>query len=109
MHSYSDLHKIHCLYKFRKIMLLGDWGARIYVTWFTVSNFLAPLIALSFYYTKICGKIRRNLQAKKRMLPRIHYSSTSSNSTNNANPLQVLIFQKQQSYCPHFEPVLSTG
>ena len=45
------------------------WGARVYVTWFTLSNFIAPLVALSFYYVKICAKIRRNLRAKKRMLP----------------------------------------
>ena len=58
-------------------LILGDWGARIYVTYFTLSNFLAPLIALSFYYTKICGKIRRNLQAKKRMLPRFYSIETT--------------------------------
>ena len=58
-------------------LTLGDWGARIYVTYFTLSNFLAPLIALSFYYTKICGKIRRNLQAKKRMLPRFYSIETT--------------------------------
>ena len=46
-----------------------DWGARLYVTWFTLTNFIAPLVALSFYYVKICAKIRRNLRAKKRMLP----------------------------------------
>ena len=39
------------------------------MTWFTLSNFIAPLVALSFYYVKICAKIRRNLRAKKRMLP----------------------------------------
>ena len=59
-------------------LILGDWGARIYVTYFTLSNFLAPLIALSFYYTKICGKIRRNLQAKKRMLPRFYKIETTN-------------------------------
>ena len=48
---------------------IGDWGLRIHVTWFAVSNFIIPLSALSFYYVKICTKIRRNLRAKKRMLP----------------------------------------
>ena len=66
------LEKIQYLSNKQSYLILGDWGARIYVTYFTLSNFLAPLIALSFYYTKICGKIRRNLQAKKRMLPRFY-------------------------------------
>ena len=84
--TYSYLHflcKIHrsfantYLSNKQSYLILGDWGARIYVTYFTLSNFLAPLIALSFYYTKICGKIRRNLQAKKRMLPRFYRIETT--------------------------------
>ena len=68
-------------------LLTDPWGARIYVTWFTLSNFIAPLVALSFYYVKICSKIRRNLRAKKRMLPAnttanpLVKLSTGSNST----------------------------
>eukprot|EP00093_Oithona_nana_P003628 03628.XXX_115883_116947_1 [CDS] Oithona nana genome sequencing. len=46
-----------------------DWGLRIHVSWFALSNFIVPLFALSFYYVKICTKIRQNLRAKKRMLP----------------------------------------
>ena len=75
-------------------LILGDWGARIYVTYFTLSNFLAPLIALSFYYTKICGKIRRNLQAKKRMLPRF-YSIETTNILANCLPKNQYIFSCQ--------------
>ena len=66
-----------------------DWGARIFVTWFTLSNFLVPLGALSFYYVKICGKIRRNLKAKKRMLPAAtcHHHQTVKLSSGSSGSL----------------------
>lgn len=51
------------------------------VTWFTLSNFVAPLVALSFYYVRICSKIRRNLIAKKRMLPANHQRALSTKPT----------------------------
>ena len=57
--------------------MIGDWGLRTHVTWFALSNFVIPLVALSYYYVKICNKIRRNLRAKKRMLPQKKPNSTS--------------------------------
>jgi len=35
------------------------------VTWFALTSFIIPLIALSFYYARICSKIRDNLRTKK--------------------------------------------
>ncbi|XP_059472909.1 oxytocin receptor-like [Neocloeon triangulifer] len=41
------------------------WGERAYVTWYSASVFLAPLLVLIFTYTGICQAIWRNYNAKK--------------------------------------------
>jgi len=41
------------------------WGERAYVTWYSASVFLVPLLILVFTYTCICQAIWRNYNAKK--------------------------------------------
>jgi hypothetical protein len=40
-------------------------GPQIYVTWFALTSFIIPLLALSFYYARICVRIRQNLRSKE--------------------------------------------
>jgi len=53
----------------RKIRLISIFflggGPQIYVTWFALTSFIIPLLALSFYYARICVRIRQNLRSKE--------------------------------------------
>ncbi|XP_065341116.1 oxytocin receptor-like [Cloeon dipterum] len=48
------------------------WGERAYVTWYSGSVFLAPLLVLVFAYTCICQAIWRNYNAKKDSIAGLH-------------------------------------
>ncbi|TRY76586.1 hypothetical protein TCAL_00119 [Tigriopus californicus] len=43
------------------------WVSEIYVTWFAVTSFFIPVMALSFFYVRICGAIRQNLNSKQKV------------------------------------------
>ena len=40
------------------------WGARAYVTWFSLSNFFLPLVVLIYCYGRICHAIWDNFNSK---------------------------------------------
>eukprot|EP00095_Tigriopus_kingsejongensis_P005316 maker-scaffold123_size333416-snap-gene-0.10 protein:Tk05316 transcript:maker-scaffold123_size333416-snap-gene-0.10-mRNA-1 annotation:"vasopressin v1a" len=41
--------------------------SEIYVTWFGLTSFFIPLMALSFFYVRICRAIRQNLNSKQKV------------------------------------------
>ena len=46
--------------------ILPGWAAKLWVTWFAASSFLAPLSIMSYCYARICAALRANLEARRR-------------------------------------------
>ena len=58
-----------------------DGGPQIYVTWFALTSFIIPLLALSFYYARICVRIRQNLRSKEKDKERSMKKITTTTAT----------------------------
>ena len=82
------------------VLIFIGGGPQIYVTWFALTSFIIPLLALSFYYARICVRIRQNLRSKeldKERSMKKPTTTTTAKTTRSRRDKDVVISAPGQS------------